>query len=345
MAKGKTGEGRAAKSGSGSQSVVDFKDEAEYERHVGEEIREASEALGQDGRDREIGQSWKFASKIIQEFKPVPWVIWRIVRGVYGRVGRLNSIGAGAYISIDRLIYRALKDPTLGGEYSNDSDHQDVPLDEAIDALGDDVSAAVCLVHAVSRRIQNSLADKVSAPLIEDAMLRAKIGFYLGAAAKNFGKGRGMLAGFSGRSGLTILIASGTTEKAQEALLLMARGVDIRNVGLKVYDCEPLQVSALALTAAGCNREAAFGTASYSNATTRAEISPESEAARWLAAFVITENIRMGTAELIEDEHWGVLGLSSAASREEVLKHSRLLQRRGHGWDWMARSQSEMSQE
>ncbi len=342
MAKRDSGGRKSGATDSGSQPVVDFSDEGEYERHVDEELREATEAFGSEEPGRSIGESWKFASQIVQNFKPVPWVVWRIVRGVYGRVGRLNGIGAGAYISLDRLIYRALKDPSLGGQYANDSDHHDVMLDEAIDALGDDVAAAVCLVHAVCRRIQNSLADKVAAPLIEDALLRSKIGFFLGAAAKNFGKGRGMLAGFSGRSGLTILIAAGTSEKAQEALLLMARGVDIRNVGLKVYDCEPLQVSALALTAAGCNREAAFGTAAYSNDTTKSELEEDSEASRWLAAFVITENIRMGSVELIEDEYWEALGLGEKASREEVLKHSRLLQRRGHAWDWIAQSQSDM---
>lgn len=328
---------------SNAKTEADFSDEEEYQRHIEEEIREASAALSPEDRGKDIGKSWRYASQIIQDFNPVPWVIWRIVRGVYGRVGRLNSIGAGVYIPVDRLVYRTLKDPTLGGDYAGDSDHQDVPLDEAIDAIGDDVASAVCLVHAVCRRIQNSLADRVSAPLIEDALLRAKIGYYLGSCAKTFGRGRGMLAGFSGRSGLTILIASGTTEKAKEALMLMARGVDIRNVGLKVYDCEPLQVSALALTASGCNREAAFGTASYSNATTRKELEKGSEATRWLAAFIVTENIRMGTSELIPDEQWNALGLEDEGSREEVLKHGRLLQRRGHGWDWMAQSQSAMA--
>lgn len=340
----KAGGSKRPSTGSGSQTVVDFKSEEEYQQHVEAELEEAREVLSADGHQRDVGRSWRYASKIVTDFKPVPWVVWRIVRGVYGRVGRIGTIGAGSYISLDRLIYRALKDPTLGGEYAADKSQGDVPLDEAIDALGDDVAAAVCLVHAVCRRIQTTLADRVAAPLVEDALLRAKIGYYLGAVAKSFGKGRGILAGFSGRSGLTILIASGASEKAQEALLLMARGVDIRNVGLKVYDCEPLQVSALTLTAAGCNREAAFGTASYSNATTRAELEKDSEAMKWLAAFIITEHIRMGSSDQIEDEQWEALELHDRAAREEVLKHGRLLQRRGHGWDWIAQSQSKMDQ-
>ncbi|MCB0360840.1 MAG: hypothetical protein KDD44_14425, partial [Bdellovibrionales bacterium] len=312
--------------------------EEEYRCHVDSALQEAQKELGLPSTpEAQPGpMGWGSAGELVKNFHPVPWVICRIVRTVFGRADRMGNALPSLFHPLDRLLFQAVSDPVLGGDFADGEEVAEVTVTKAIEQMGLDVAGAICFVHAVCRRLTQSLPERIAQALLDDALLRTKIGFLIGQTAPRFDAGRGMLAGFSGRSGLAILIASGTTEAAQDALRLMAQGVEIRDVGLRVYGCEPLQVSALTLAIAGCNREAAFGIASFGISTRSRDLVPGSEAARWLAAFSLTEHLRMGNRDRIEPFMWNELGLDQSKSlREDLMKRVRLVQRRGHGWQWM----------
>ena len=89
----------------------------------------------------------------------------------------------------------------------------------------------------------------------------------------------------------------------------------------------------MVLTAAGVGRDAAFGTVNYSFDGNIKSL-PTEEQKRWLAAFQIIEEVRMGNQDDISEEAWQVMKFDENAQlklRDTV----KTLVRRGHGWQWM----------
>ncbi len=272
--------------------------------------------------------SWTVARSTVERFQPVPWFIWRLTNFVLGRPGTINRVSDGLVLGLRRLLFAAASDSTLGiGEKVND-------VRRALQVLPSDVVAATAVIHAVCRRLGSRQFERIWRPILEDALVRAQIGHAVGSHVQGFGAGRGMLAGFAGRAGLVIQIASGELEQARRALELLATGVEIRDVGLRLYSCEPLQVSAMTLSAAGVGRDAAIGTASYASGLTGGG-RHVAEQKRWLATFTVIEHLRMGTVSRVEEEHWMMLGFQDDSSRDEIMAVAKRAIRRGHGWGWI----------
>jgi hypothetical protein len=149
----------------------------------------------------------------------------------------------------------------------------------------------------------------------------------------------GMLAGFAGRCGLAVLIASGDLEQARKALEMLATGTEIKNVGMALYGCDPLQISAMILSASGCGRDAAYGTVTYSSSSTldsaAGKDGTKSQAA-WHSAFYITEYVRTARMEKIPSEIWERLNFRDDEAKKEVADKAKLALRRGHGWNWLS---------
>ncbi len=273
-------------------------------------------------------KSWTTAREVVTNFQPVPWFIWRISNFILGTPGQIHQVNEGFVLGLRRLLFATASDATIGsGEKVND-------VKKALKILQHDVIAAVAVIHAVCRRLSTREFERIWRPILEDAILRSQIGSLIGAHDKSFGQGRGMLAGFSSRAGLAILLSSGELEQARQALELLATGKEISEVGQEVYKCNPLQVSAMMLSASGCGRDAAFGTVSYAYQDSSRKVE-NSEQLKWLAAFTIAENIRTGKADQIENEHWEVLNLSQDSVKEEILSQSKKIIRRGHEWSWL----------
>ena len=250
---------------------------------------------------------------------------------MFGKPGKTGTVEPIAFDLVRPLILNAAKDKTLIKDGVTIATPV-VKIEEATKGLDLDVCAALCVVHGVCRRISVSLAERVWRPILEDALMRAQIGYHVGHHCPRFGRGRGMLAGFSGRCGLAVLIASGDLSKAQRALEGLASGMDIRKVGITVYGCDPLQVAAMTLSAAGCNIEAAFGVASFSS--DGKDVAPKSEEFLWLSAFAISEHLRMGSTEQIEERYWQALGFE-LADRAALKEKIKILQRKGPSWGWI----------
>lgn len=320
------------------------------------------------------GESWQVAARIVRDFRPVPRLVWVIIHNVYGRIGSNHHVDPMIFSDVEPLILRAATDKTLASSpppapaaaaaphtppaqrqksvilsranvasleaaASAPAQPEEIEvknLEHAVQIIGADVAASVCFIHAVCRRVANSVSEKVWRPILDDALLRAHMGYLVGRSSRGFGPGRGMMAGFCGRSGLAILIGSGSIDQAQAALSGLAAGVEIGQICTKVYGCNPLQVAAMAAVSAGFNRDIAVGVGSY-NAEDTAVVSA-SEQDRWLSAFSIVENLRMNRRDDIDPNSWLVLAYTEA-HKAELMKKIQNVQRRGHGWGWLTKPQ------
>ena len=305
---------------------LEFSEDEALEPPVG--VRERPSAVV----DSPEGRSWRVAASIVNRLKPVPRLLWPVIHSVYGKAGVIQQPDAMTFSNVVQVILRAAEDKTLAplakeGERLN--------LAQSVALIGPDVAAAVCLVHAVCRRIYSVVPERVARPIVDDALLRTQLGFYAGSTSPQAGSGRGMIAGFAGRCGLAVQIAAGDMEQAQRALVGLASGKDMTQVCMSVYGCDPLEVAALTLISGGCCREIAFGISSY---TSRGkDVEPGSEQYRWLSLFSVIEGLRMGHADRVEESYWRMLGYD-AATRENLNKQIVASQRRGHGWQWMTQT-------
>jgi len=312
----------------------------ESEEHGGQEnfSAQVEEALDQAARvvlkvsgnqaDAHWLRTWKNSGKIVADFKPVPWFIWRVANYVFGKPGDFPDIQEGLVLGLRRLLFAAASDAVMGrGEKINN-------VRKALQALSPDVVAAVGVVHAICRRLASRPFERIWRPVLDDAVVAARIGFLAGTHSPDFGAGRGMLAGFSTRSGLAVLLASGNIEQATDALEKLAEGGTPHEVGLSIYDCDPLQVSSILLSAAGCGPDAGSGVAIAAFAGAAAppgdEIQPQ-----WIATLRVVESLRLEEGVGLDERYWQILGFKEAREREWLTDEARKCVRRGHGWNWI----------
>ena len=272
--------------------------------------------------------SWTIARETVERFRPVPWFIWRLSNFVLGRPGRTQAIPEGLVLGLRRLLFAAASDPVLGAGRKVNS------VREALSLLSPDSIAAIAVIHAVCRRLATQQHERIWRPILDDAILRAQIGLLIMRDSNTIGPGRGMLAGFAGRSGLAIQIALGDINSARHALEQLAAGTDLSGVGLKLYGAEPLQVSAMVLSAAGCGRDAAFGTASYGAVNGESVVSSP-EQRQWLHAFSVVEYLRVGRLADVPQPWWDSVGTTRQLVESEVSEAIKKSTRRGHGWNWV----------
>lgn len=311
--------------------------EDEFESRLGDELREAQALLaGEDELESSAqDQGWQNAAAIVEKVKPVPWLLWVQIRAVYGNTSQAAAPSAQAFSNVTNLILKAAEDPNL--KRGKSEKKEALSLTQAVEEIGVDVAASVCLLHAICRRVATGVSERVWRPIVDDALLRASIGYVVGECAPEFGPGRGMLAGFAGRCGLAVQIASGSLDDAQQALSGLAAGVEIGEVCRDVYGCDPLQVTALSLIAGGCSRDIAMGIAAYNSSDKK--VLPGTEQYLWLKLFTVIEEIRMGFQGNVTEEDWAVLEIP-AGVQVEIAQRTRKIQRRGHGLRWITESMS-----
>lgn len=321
---------------SGDDSFDGF-GESDYEEKLDRDLQDAENELSKEQTTfvGPGGAAWGAATDIVHRVRPVPWLLWVVIRAVYGKSGELGDPPSTAFSVVSNLITHAATDRTLAHKRKEEDGTNAVSLSESVNILGSDVAASILFLHAVCRRVSTTISERVWRPIVDDALLRAHIGYHVGELSPSFGPGRGMLAGFAGRCGLSIQIASGSMEQAQKALSGLAAGIEISQICREVYRCDPLQVAALALIAGGCSRDIAMGIAAYSNTDTT--VIPGSEQHRWLTAFSVIEQVRMGRKDGIAQDAWRLLGYD-AASINELFTRVQQVQRRGHGWRWMTQA-------
>ncbi|MGI6525421.1 MAG: hypothetical protein ACOX2O_09085 [Bdellovibrionota bacterium] len=300
------------------------------ERGLDEVSEEFSTRIDLD-RSAERVQTWSVAKNIVKNFAPVPWFIWRLSNFVFGGSGQ-KKINAGFVLGLNNLLFAAAQDPILGcgKKVSN--------TQTALQSLSADVVATCAVIHSICRKLSMKDSERIWRPMLDDALLRARIGHMVGSVEPEFGSGKGMLAGFSGRSGLVVLIATGTLEQAKEAVDQLTYGGEISSVGLKIYGCEPLQVSAMLLSACGCGKDAAFGMAEFcvsGNKFLNEDSNKNIEERRWQAAFTICEAIRKQRVDEASSAVWETLGFFEKRECEAMIESAKNIIRSGHNWNWL----------
>jgi len=294
-----------------------------------DEIQIAADALAKAHAGAR--NSWDKANRLVRDFRPVASYLWRIVHAVLGKNEKLGKPDPIAFDAMTPLMRMASGDKTLSGNTS-----EAASLEESLKRIGLDTAAAVCVMHGVCRRVGHATVERIWRPIIDDALLRAHIGFLVGSKAPQFGKGRGLLAGFCGRAGLAVQIASSDAKVSQRALEGLAAGMDIRVVGLKTFGCDPLQVAAMMLASAGVSTEAAIGVASFSD--DGRGVPTKGMQFLWLSTFAIVEYLRIDEPERIEPAYWKALGIDPGHKGEIIAEVSKL-QKKGHRWDWICDKQ------
>jgi hypothetical protein len=291
---------------------------------IGDAVLSIDEVANNPG----VNRSWTKACSLVQEFHPVPCFIWKLSKYAIGNNEKINRVLEPSVIGLKRLLCAAASDKVLGtGEPVED-------LKKAAQTLPSDVIAAVAVLHGVCRRLQTREHERFWRPVLEDAILRAHLGFFVGQVNEEFGPGRGMLAGFSSRAGLAILLATGDLDQAQRHLEATASGTDLREAGLEVYGIDPLHVGALMLSATGCGRDAAYGTVCFV-AKEPLEATSNQYQQRWLGAFSIVDAVREGRQDELDPRHWENLGFASEQDRKDLAQLAKMTIRRGHGWPWI----------
>lgn len=306
-------------------------DKAKFENELSKTLSETENRVllrKEVKEDPNQTNSWLKARKVVQDFQPVPWFIWRLSNYVLGTQGQIRTINEGFVLGLRRLLFATASDDLLGsGEKVND-------VKTALRSVTPDVIASVSVIHAVCRRLASKQFERIWRPILDDAILRCQIGFSVGQFDESFGSGRGMLAGFASRCGLALLLASGDLDQARSALESLATGSEISQVGMQIYECDPLQVSAMMLSGSGCGRDAAYGTVSYAYKDSVSSVE-NMEQLKWLAAFTLTEKLRIGRDEDIDSKLWEALGITDESNRKELFTFSKKIVRRGHGWNWI----------
>jgi hypothetical protein len=140
-------------------------------------------------------RSFESARKIVEDFRPIPWFIWRISNFVFSSPSAPDQIPEGMVLGLRRLLFAAASDLQLGkGRKINN-------LREALQTLSPDLVAAAAVVHAMCRRLRTTCNERLFSTVTEEALVRAQIGLFVGKQCAAFGPGRGMLAGFLDRWG------------------------------------------------------------------------------------------------------------------------------------------------
>lgn len=272
-------------------------------------------------------KSWIIARKKIEQFRPLPWFLWRLSLSIFSKPVGAEEINEGMLLGLRRLLFAAASDPVMGAGGKVNS------VKKALTILSPDVVGAVSILHSVCRRMRTFHHESLWRPLFDEALVQAQIGFELGAEAKNIGKGRAMLAGFGGNIGLAIQTAMGDTKHASDALERMSSGESPAKIGLEVYGSEPLQIGAMLLAACGCGHEAAGGVAFAQKKVSEILEAPGLSAV-WAAAAHSIEQMRRGKANQLSSEVCGCIGLEMGA-REAVAKKAIRVGRSGHSWQWI----------
>lgn len=307
--------------------VPDDNDQSTQDRMlsgVGTEVLEAS------------SPSWMRATEIIKKVRPVPWVFWVLIRSVWGEANAARvSIDSSHFTVVEQIVLRAVQDDDLVLQPSKKKGQ----FSESYKCLGPVTTASLCYIHAVCKRVSISLPERVYKALIEDALLRARLGVVLSKFSPRVSVGAGLLVGFSGRAGLAIQLASGTEAQAAEALKSMAMGNDIGTTGMSIYGCDPLQVGALAMIAGGCNKNIASGISSFGQK--REEILVGSEQYDWMLIFSFIEKMRIGKLDQISELDYEYLAISTD-DKKDLQTQAKQAFRMGHDFEWLLLNLSDM---
>lgn len=276
-------------------------------------------------------RSWARAREILESFEPVISPIRRICEITIGDVSRINPIYEGAIIPLRGIVLACGQDTILSAFSSGDGVKESAR--QVLEAVPSDVIAAALVLHSVSRRVNNRHLESVWRTFFNEALQRAAIGLTVGKGNPAFGPGRAMLAGFSSRAGLAMVVASGTERQAAHFLKRLQEGGSVRDTCLIVYEVDPVHVGALVVLAAGCGPSACMGIRGCADFQPRP---PEDEAELlWWGTHLLIDQLATRALESISPILWDIVGIKEVADQKEVYSFVEQLSKQQHSWDWL----------
>jgi len=276
-------------------------------------------------------RSWARARDILESFEPVIAPIRRICEIAIGDAFQINPIYEGAIIPLRSIVIACGQDSILSAFSSGDK--AKVSARQVLEAMPSDVIAAALVLHSVSRRVNNSHLESVWRTFLNEALQRAAIGWTVGKGNPAFGSGRAMLAGFSSRAGLAMVVASGTEQQAAHFLNRLQEGESLRDTCLSVYEVNPVHVGALVVLAAGCGPSACMGIRGCADFQPRP---PEDEAELlWWGTHLLIDQLATRSLESISPILWDIVGIKEVADQKEVYSFVEQLSKQQHSWDWL----------
>ena len=291
-------------------------------------LNEALRMAGQASNAIAGEKAWLIARNKIERFKPLPWFLWRLSKAVFSKPPGHEDINEGMLLGLRRLVFAAASDPVLGSGTKINN------LKKALEVLSPDVIAAVAVMHSVSKRLMTHGHESVWRSMLDDALISAQAGFELGGISRHVGKGRAMLSGFALNIGLAILIATGDQKQSQEMLEAISTGKDMKDAGMLVYGCEPLQISSVLLASCGCGPDAAAGLV-QNNLDVDGMIDLKRSVSIWAASYKAIEILTKSRDKGSINDYLDLLGTDSD-KREQLFDKSVKITRSGHSWEWIS---------
>jgi hypothetical protein len=295
-------------------------DEESKHRHCSSLAHEVEELFG---GVTGFARSWVIANEVVGEFNPVSWSVWRLNSFIMARSLHIVRPPHAMLMGYLKFLSIVGRDPVLGTEV----ELKDCRL--AAENLKPDVIAATLFIQSVSCRLYDRPLRRIWFGMLEDAIIRSRIGFELGRYLDEFGVGRAIVAGLAGRIGLITLIATGSHQQAARTLQGLARGGDFIQTGLEIYSADPFHVTAQILLRGGFGLDAAIGSLAYGSS---AFIPTNKVQLQWRVASKIIAAARTSTYGHLHSEDWQLFGLLDPEKREDFKNATRDILKKGHGW-------------
>ena len=281
--------------------------------------------------------TWKQALKVVHNNLPRPSIIWRLIQSSWS--GTLASQSEFMKIlSCSALNMRAL----LRAAELEQPDTQAVAEDvqQAVNFLGPRYAVIVLAINHTCMSILHSKPPPVWRRVFRDMMTDVELGYKLGARTSELGLESGMLIGFAHGAGLGLLLANDA--KGFKKWHSMTGGYQNRDLALKIFGCEPYQVSAFLVQHLGFGTDVALGTAVGTGGLNPSFLNLDREVLKWKAAFQWIEALKEGRgfprdmemrtyfSELIPPKSRDDKNTALEVLYTEVAK----LRREGSSWMW-----------
>jgi hypothetical protein len=227
--------------------------------------------------------SWDKSLAVVQEYLTPPGALARLVHNSWrGSITSQNFIQALNVTSVPTTAFiRAAQatDPAI------------TDVERAVTALGLKGSASVAAVHyACNAIITHCESERLHRAVLQHIMDSIEIGYHFGLGAAAIGPDTGTLIGFAQSIGPALLAVKCATTPSEARPILC--GSLSQNEALQRFECEPYQVSSLALQRLGFGPEfasaavMALGNLNHDLVTTNPLVRDWWAASDWIGALL-----------------------------------------------------------
>lgn len=173
-----------------------------------------------------------------------------------------------------------------------DLEHNAKTLEQVLVFHGARYAVTVLAINYTCDRILSYKLGPLGLALVADMMTNVEIGSRFGAKVPAVGMEGGTLMGFIRGAGLGILMAS--NDKEFKKWYRLTDGVESKALALKIFGCEPYQVSSAAVQLLGFGPEMAVGVALGMGRLSADHLVVSPEVLSWKACYLWLEALREG---------------------------------------------------